>query len=158
LFRTAFWRVVSVGENSAAWANATSSAVLSTWLTMWVLWEVGVVDGSTGIAGGSSTGTDQRRVLGFRRPLRIVALRNLMSTLCWSKTAVQPTSHNCPTDSRECGCRAGNRCAMVAVVGIIGICSWVDAIDSICWPSGRRTVMLGVSVSLMVGRWSVVKK
>jgi hypothetical protein len=46
----------------------------------------------------------------------------------------------------------------VAVLGMMGICSCVAAIDWICWPSGRLTVMFGVSTSLVVGSWSVVRK
>jgi hypothetical protein len=158
LLRTAFCKVVSVGENNAAWANATNSPVRCTWLTMCVLCCIGSVVGTVGEIVGISTGTDHSRVVGFLRPLRMVELKYWMSTRCLSKTAVHPTSHNWPTDSRECGCSAGNRWAMVAVLGMIGICSWVAAIDWIFWPSGRLTEMFGVSIVLVVGRWAVVRK
>lgn len=41
LFLTAFVRVVSDGENSAAWANATSSFALLGWLTR-LTWSCGM--------------------------------------------------------------------------------------------------------------------
>jgi hypothetical protein len=91
LFRSAFSNVVSVGENSAAWAKATSSLVRSTWLTMWVLWVGSAIascccqlDGA-GMCwralAGTWTGTDHSRVLGFRFPWRIMSSWYVMFTL-----------------------------------------------------------------------------
>jgi hypothetical protein len=72
LLRTAFCNVVSVGENNAACANATNSPVLRTWFTICVLCWSGATVGAGGTVVGSSTGTDQSRVVGLRCPLRIV--------------------------------------------------------------------------------------
>jgi hypothetical protein len=70
---------------------------------------------------GICMGTDQRRVSGFRSPLRMVCWSKEMSTVSLLNVAMHPTSHSCPTDNKECGVKDGNRCARVADCGIIGI-------------------------------------
>jgi hypothetical protein len=110
LLRTAFCKVVSVGKNNAAWANATNSPVLSTWLTMCVLCCSGAVVGTVGAIVGSSTGTAHSRVVGFLCPLRMVEFKYWMLTRCLSKTAVHPTSHNS-------GLRTGGSVAAVLETG-----------------------------------------
>lgn len=124
------------GENSAAWAKATMSALLLLWLIVVaavLLFSVIGICTCHNLWGSS------------RVPFKIVVLLCIIATSFAVKSAEQPASHNCPIDSSEWGFNAGNRCAIFAVHGRVGMLSDVAADDWIVVPSGRLTWMLGTS-------------
>jgi hypothetical protein len=106
------------------------------------------------------TGTVQSLVSWLRIPCNMSSCPYQMSTWFWSKLAVHPASHSWPTESNELVRKWGNRYAVRADCGIIGICNWVAELDSICEPFGRDMAMLGVSVHVgtEVVNWSERRK
>ena len=72
--------------------------------------EVGVDDGTWGC---SSHSLDW----GLRRPVMMVLPFLVMRAEVLVKVAVQPLSHNCPTDKREPDARDGNRWTALAAEG-----------------------------------------
>jgi hypothetical protein len=80
------------------------------WFENWVSSEV-----------ATCTGTEHNLVLLSCCPRSSGWLLRVISTAYLVNTASQPASHSCPIESRECGCRLGNKWAIRADTGIIGI-------------------------------------
>ena len=67
-----------------------------------------------------------------------------------SIVAVQPASHNCPTDIRLCVVISGTMCDNVAAGGNPGMSRWPSCVDVIVLPSGM-TISIGFGDSVI---WS----
>ena len=86
-------------------------------------------------------GVQVQSPFGVRVPVSTVLLLYRIMACCLSNVAVQPWSHNFPTDNRLF-CKVGKTCAWVAVVGRCcnvgkGSCArWVEVIVEL---SGRVT-------------------
>ena len=72
--------------------------------------------------------------------------------------AVQPASHNCPIDMRECVLSSGTMCANVAAAGNSGMSRCPSCVDVIVLPSGIVMRMGFVAICMLVKCVSGVHK
>ena len=84
-------------------------------------------------------------------PVRIVVLSWVTSILSRVIVAVQPASHNCPTDNKLCVVISGTMCANVADGGSVGMSRCPSCVDVIILPSGIA-IRIGIFDSVMCTR------
>ena len=90
------------------------------------------------MSGSTSAGRSKCHnvVSGDRVPVRIILSSCVTSILSFVTVAVQPASHNCPTDNKLCVVISGTMCDSVAVGGNSGMFICPECVDVIVLPSG----------------------
>lgn len=135
--RRAWARVVSVGLNRVAWANATKSAGRLELLTAKL--HVSLVG-----SGWMSSGLG-KLICHSRSGCLLPAARHSWSlkmlTASLVKVTVQPASQSLPMLSRDVLPKAGKMCASQAVGGRPGRVTLPVCVDAMVVPSGRATWM-----------------
>lgn len=138
-------KVDSAGENMAAWRNVTMLA--------------GVAEPMTALAAAGAGGCRcHRLVSGDRSPC--ITMASSYETVNWAlvMVAVQPASHNCPNEMRECVAKSGTMWTWVAVAGRTGMLSEASWVDTMIVPLGLRMEMGLLVTRLLMRGISVVQK
>ena len=92
-------------------------------------------------------------LLGCRVPWRMIFPLWKMSSLCFSKRAVQPASHTYPIDNREPEAKCGKMCVFLALGGNCEMANTVVCVAFIAVLLDRRALLpLLVAVIFVRGR------
>jgi hypothetical protein len=165
-----FFNVERTGENKAACANATSSAVVADWIAAKLRCKRGTTtDGVSGSLGAGwvwmSSDTRlrcQSQVSRLRPPDKICfSSRNTVTDVA-SKVTVQPASHSCPMDSNDADFSAGTMCTRRAASGKFGkarSASWVEYISvplGLAIPMGCVVGLLFTTAAVTVQKCAVL--